>query len=235
MKLLIAILTLCASVAASGSYTSGSPISSAANCSSSSGTTCAITITATTAGDMGYFCASVGITADLPTTLPTTGGSNWIALAEDSSHGVARCYFNWNLTGGVTSISVAVVSTEGRGAVWYEAHSNFTNVDWRLDNSGITYNATSSTSQLGAALTLTGSNDMLMQSCQKLCTSISTPYGTSVTSGSGEAVLAGVLNSTAGQTPNCSTPVTCWTLGASLPMNGTGAGVYEARKVHRVN
>jgi hypothetical protein len=178
---------------------------SAANCSSSTGTSCASpTLLATTIGNVGVFCLE--LTSGSVTAGPTQGGT-WTQVTNSPFAGASSrtvaCYYT-TFTSSVTSISATVTTGTGRVIWYYEATSTISGVVWTLDSSNFTNSTSPCTNCAGQALTLTGANDTIYQISLLIASAIagSPTYLNFVHGGSGNAVAgAAIQNTTNGGAP----------------------------------
>lgn len=157
MKKLLVALLLAAS-AGHSTITSIQLVASSTSCSSSSGTTCAVAVTSTTAGNVGVFCATTG-TAGTTFTTPTAAGT-W-TLAGTAADNKSKCWYNLSLSAGVTSIDANPIGTSNNGRIaWFgEFHSSLGT--WAFD-AFATDNQTC-TNCTGPTLTLSGTTDVILQ------------------------------------------------------------------------
>lgn len=196
------------------------------SCSSSS-TTCAITVTSTTAGDAGVVEINYGHTAQVNVT-GVTGGT-WVvgtgcatscsSFDSTASGGISGGY-TLSLTGGSTTITVtvSVAPSFGWSAEFREA--SFNNGPLLVDKTGNKAITTNTVNPTGVALTLTGSNDFIVQGVvyTTTCTAISGSY----TNLSG-LVSAVLVNSTSGTAPTWTCPSGNGALNA-IALKETGSG-----------
>lgn len=200
---------------------------SSSNCGATS-QTCNLTITSTTAGNLGFASIHIGVATEFITSI--SGGGTWVAPGgcQGVDTGAAKatsCAYNLTLTGGTTSITVTRTSTTNAGTwrVYFaEIHTDLTGGSFTLDtNAGAVGNrdqSTSVTNPAGVALTLNGANDALFQTiCGVTPSAINGSYTTSDFSGSGGYGIA--INTATGTAPT-------WTTGSGKAGLG-GIGFTE--------
>ena len=139
---------------------------SSTNCSSSTTTNCGINVTATGAGHLLVFMAfGASTTLTTPTTTGgTCGGAGWATGIRQGGSGIQTAVF-WCLssTSGITNVtSTLTTSGAGRTAWFYEF--SYTASSITLDGTSTGGTFTSTATPLGVALTLTGTNDVVVQS-----------------------------------------------------------------------
>ncbi len=219
MKLVTLVLLL--ALPCWGTITNVQHLATNANCSSSSGTTCSITVSSTTAGNAGFFCATWG-----GGTTPTSPGTGWVQDANVSN--LSICWHNLSLTGGLTSIASTVASNNGRGASFMEWHTSLAGGLFGLDSANGTANSSQSNFP-GQGLTLTHSTDVIGQfigvSSGTATTGISAPYGdfTQIT-GRTTCAIADSLNTSSGTAPT-------WTSAATVATQAIAVALYETSPV----
>jgi hypothetical protein len=207
------------------------------NCTSSP---CAVTVTATTAGNTGIMCSAASYTgtsgtgAAITMGTPSAGGT-WVhsaaSMVNDMGGGTvanatayaADCYYTLSLTGGTTSISVPWVFSGYTGTVgeaidaWFvEVKPSYTPV--YFDTAGVGYSTTSTATPIGPAGLLNGTSDYVTQvlypafSSGNPPTAISSPYTSLLVNATSQAAFAVGLNETSYQQPT-------WTMGSARQPN----------------
>jgi len=202
--LLVASLLLCAS-RAGATITGLTPVSSP-GCNNSTNS-CSITIPSSGAGDAAIIWWRGGggnnITA-------VSGGGTWTIAANCASNFASRavnCAYILSMAGGTTTVSVTFPTINTVSGFVYQEFS-YTGSSMAVDVVGTNVsNSTSATTQTGLALTLGGSNDVIVQAIVPGlgATSITT-YGSFATSS--DIASASLVNTTSGTAPT-------WTLSGS--------------------
>lgn len=169
----------------------------ATNCSSSSGTSCKVTVSSTTAGDAAGVCIH---TSDNETPGAPSGWTLGTAGSTTSS-----CFYNLSLTGSITSFTFTVTSNDGVSIAYYEWSSSL-GLGWTFDTGGGPTNDSAGTNPPTKALTLnnTDGHDVILQWARgnPICTGIASPY-TNFTSGAALlTAMANSLNTASGSTVN---------------------------------
>ena len=216
-------------ISAHGAITSAqTPVVSNANCGAATGTTCQVTVTATAALNVGNLCTAT-LTSQ---TLTPSGGGTWVQVVTNflgTSSLYYNCWVNPSLTAGVTTISVPVASNTGRNIAYEEAHSSFSNPAWIVDGVGTSFQS-SCQNCTGAAVTVTGSNDVIFAPSYVLSpfVSINGAYVAATCRVSG-VCSSYALNTVVGTAPTWSYS------GTAATGTFTSAAVSESRKVRRSN
>lgn len=172
-----------------------------ANKTGCSGTTCVITASSTTAGNLLVVAAGkdvgsatvTGITGDT-FTQTTSCNTTRLALSADV------CWYRLAATGGATSFTVTWSNaTGGSFAVLLEYHKS--SGVWVLDTSN-TRISMGETNPAGATLTLSGANDAIVQALEytSAISAISAPY-TAPADFPGSNGVAGAINTASGTAP----------------------------------
>ena len=146
-------------------------------------TSCSVTVTSTGAGHLGYIFSQYSNATALTITSVTGGGGTWVIPAScnavDSNSNGTACAYVLSTASGATTLTVnfSGASANGIAVSFYE--ESFTGGSVVLDSCGTISRASSSTSQLGVALTISGTNDVIFQGAtvSTSTTAISSPYG----------------------------------------------------------
>ena len=223
--LLLAVLAGLWAAPARATITLVQQAASGSSCSTSA-TTCSITVSATGAGHFGIITTRHNSTVSLSSV--TTGGT-WTVPAGChlglSGTGGASCAYILNLSGGVTTITVTWSSAPGQCGFVFREYS-YTGSSVALDPSGGLGTRSSSTNPApGVGLTLTGSNDLVVQGLAvggtTTISGISSPYGNFATNSTGEYGGADLENTVSGAAPN-------WTLNAAGGAVATAIAIAES-------
>lgn len=165
-----------------------------------------VTTISPTAGDVMVVMAGITIN-DPATTITDTGGTTYTvpsgcAIQEPVSGGTVSCGYSLSVLSGVTSITVnRATTTSASWQVRILEFSSTVSASVALDAVGTTVASTPATTVTGPALTLTGTNDVVVQMARgTTVTAVSAPY-TLVTSFSGNNMIAYVINSSTGPAP----------------------------------
>jgi hypothetical protein len=172
MRSLLLGLILCISAFGGTWSTKDSAYLSGTGCNASSGTTCNLTISSTTAGwsaVVTIWTQTSGSLAGGAVTDNASGGSStWVDAAnvDNGSSGSVHMWYCLSLRAGATQVSVAVSNNSARAISYYAAgHSTATGA---FDTSATTSLTGSATTHAGPTLTLTGSNDFIVHATQGL-------------------------------------------------------------------
>jgi hypothetical protein len=205
----------------------------AGTCGSTSGTSCAVTLAQSTTGSTHLLIAEVNIGAGSATitALTDSASQTWTkCTACTAINGAANGVGVWYIIGtssGVTSVTATIsVTNDARGITVYE---------FSTDQSAFTFDVggnravTTCTSCAGVALTLTGSNDVIVQimysSTGHTYTAIDTGYtedfGNTGSAGQGAAHL---LNTTTGTAPTWTASTTQPAAASAIAFNDGGGG-----------
>jgi hypothetical protein len=209
--ILLFLLLLCLSSIANASFTL-TQISNVTTCTTTSAT-CDATVASTGTGHL----LVVGMTGTINEPIVSVSGAGtWSLCASsscfviDNSNKSSDLAYCLSSTSGVTTITVTRGSTTSntwKVAVW---EISFTGASVALDTQGTRAQTTNSSSVVGVALTLTGSNDIIFQLIKAGATTvnnISSPYTRNKTSA--ESSWASSLDTVSGTAPT-------WTLNSAL-------------------
>jgi hypothetical protein len=235
MRRLLTVIFIMLSLAASGRATFSlvqKPSSSCSGCSTA-------TLTLTQATGTGNLLILVvggtnGTSGDISTGTPPGSGGTWVIgttchTTNGTVFGLSSCAWVLSSTGGVTSIFITFTATNTYRYGLLEYH--YTGSSVAFDVAGTSVHTSNTTSQVGPTLSLTGTNDVIINgvvmTVTSTITSISSPYtqppDISDTGSSQALGASSVLNSTTGTGPT-------WTTGSSssicfaLAFKETGGG-----------
>lgn len=183
-----------------------------AQCGTTSGTSFTINIASTGAGHalvVEFYYLTSGVTLS-----SLSGGGTWVHCTGCAScTTLATCvdfYYVLSSTSGATSIT-ATVSTTGnaRGAIFYELP--FTGSSVQFDAANTLSSTTSGTTNTGPVLTLSGSNDAIIQGLQASAaiSGISSPYTLELYTTNAGRASGYNLNTTSGS-------AVTWTTGTNI-------------------
>jgi hypothetical protein len=207
-KLLFAMLLMLAPISASATW---SLVQHPTNTSCAASTTCAVTLSSTTAGQLAVFTAAGLPNATHISTVTAALGtfvdcSNCNSHPDTSGDNIDQGYI-LSINGSQTTVTITL-STAATGT-WFASVDIYSSTLGTavFDVSGSTADA-SCTSCAGQALTLTGANDVIVQGTSTLGTvsAIASPYTNP--NDAVAALCAGAINQSAGTAPT-------WTQSAS--------------------
>jgi hypothetical protein len=212
MKILFALLAL--SIPSWASITVAQSVASAANCSSGSTTSCAITVSSTTSGNGAVFCIQIsGGTASAPST-----GGTWTVVPNLNGvtigPKIVYCWYNLSISSGLTSISSTIgTSGDARAATFLEVHSSLSGSSWAFDSAPSFSTDNSCTSCNVQPSRLTGTtNDVVYSSITgaQTISAVSSNYSGIVPASSTTYATSYATNVTA-----VNAPTGTWTVGTS--------------------
>jgi hypothetical protein len=204
-------------------------VHSASNASCSAGTTCTVTVTSTGAGNLLVGTVLVGNTG--LTISSVSGGGTWTHCGTcqmfNATAGGTDASYTLSSTSGATSI-VFTLSASNSGGAWVAAvlEYSYTAGPISFDAASTRNQSTASASQAGVALTLTGSNDVIVQTAteQSSASAISAPYTQPALFPSGDGV-AGAINTASGTAPTwTATSGQAGLMGIAFKESGGGGG-----------
>jgi hypothetical protein len=169
------------------------------------GTSCAIALSATGSGHLLVATATNGASSGFSIT-SVSGAGTWThcpaCVSADSGGGSTDISYNLSSTSGVTTITVNFSPSNGFESVAIDEYS-FTASSIAVDNYGVLDQTSAGTSIAGVALTLSGSNDVIIQTVAPsgACSAVSGSYTNPVDFEDGSGV-AGSINTTSGSAPN---------------------------------
>lgn len=225
MLKLLGALTLLFCTAATASITL---VQAKAN-TACSGTTCAVTVTATGAGHTVIVgvAVSTNVTISSVTCAPTacTGGNAYTLCGTSCQTGNATTGFTdmaytLNSASGDTTITMNLSgSPSGPGMAWEISATGALT----FDVANKILDTTNCTSCAGVALTLTGTNDFIatLSSCGNTCSAISTYSADPATPWPGGDGMAHLLNTASGTAPN-------WTQSPTSNLASAAIAIKEA-------
>src|SRR5271170_5204812 len=147
--------------------------------------TCTLTVTSMCSGHancVGILFETDNANNPISTSTVPTGGGTWVvpsgcAHYQSAIVTVVSCAYNLAETATTTSIVVTFTTTTTNPGVAYYEYA-YTGPAPTLDATGFLYQSTSQTPQNGVTLSLTGSNDAIVQMCSySPATSVNSPYG----------------------------------------------------------
>ena len=189
-------------------------------CQSTTTTNCSITVNSTTAGDAAVMF--VNVSTGSATAPSGCAGSGWqLASTTSPTGGTLFGFYCLNLTGGTTVFTSTVTTGDARAASFVEIAPSFNHSGFSFDNFG-SVTGSCTTTCVGAPVTLTGSNDVIVQSFRGTTpTAISSPYAGFVAGGSGNSTaLAYSLNTVSGTAPNWSAASSANQYGVAIALIG---------------
>lgn len=224
MRHLLAFLLLLCSSPCWATWTcaqgaTGCTVTTVRDCSTS-GASCAITVTSTHAHAVEALCMQSTSTA-ITLTSASDGGFTAAAGSHgtDATGGGTECAYNLNATGGATSITATFSGASGNQAMFMEFTG--TGSSFTFDTSALIDDTVACTSCSGAVLALGTSNNYILiqaSSCGGTCsTALSQGYTAAFFNGDGMGYKLNV--SVAGTTPN-------WTMTSST-LAGGAIAIYE--------
>jgi len=177
-----------------------------------SGTTCVMAVSATGSGNLLVFGVDSLGGSNFTITAAATGAGTMTLCAASACHLFAgtSAYnidsgYVLSATGGVTSLTATVSGTpSGTWNCWVKEISHTGVVTY--DTAGTRGPISCASPCAGVALTLGGSNDIIVQLCDggPNCTAVTSPYSSNVTFSGGEG-YASSLNTNSGTAPNWTT------------------------------
>lgn len=172
------------------------------------GASCAMTIPSTTAGDLIVVMAYIGNATDKVTSVTDNGGSSYSLCAtsscyatDSSANGVDAAYC-LSVVGGATSVTVNKTSSSNALTLYVLQASHAGTA--ALDAVGTRLQTTNTTSPLGVALTLTGTNDVIVQGIHSASPTVLSGCYTSG-GGTGNLLWQQCTNTTDGTAPTWTT------------------------------
>ena len=221
MKTLILGLLLC--FAAQATITQAQQVTSGNLCSGTTGTSCAVNVTATQSGSILVAMFAAGPTG--VTNVTDNKGNTWLH-APNCHIANVDCWFALNSIAGATTVTGTVASNSGRSVEFYEfkigpgCFAYYDNSFSAITNSG--------TSQPGIALTLSGTDDVIVQQilASASISSVDTPisgYVDSASPGSNNRIAAYLV------TPTSAFPT--WTLSTASTADVNAIAFQEACSV----
>ena len=166
------------------------------------GTTCAVTVTSTGAGHLLVFAALIGNTTS--TLSSVSGDGTWTVCGAScrsvSSVTTTEMGYILSATGGATTITGTLSATSPWSAAVLEY--SYTSGPISVDAQGHREQTTGTTSCAGVTLTLTGTNDVIVQIANPSgsISAVTSPY-TSPADFPGGNGVAGSINTTSGTAP----------------------------------
>ena len=185
-----------------------------ATCPTSNNPTCTVTVASTTAGDVGV----IAYAADSGCTVGAiTGGGTWSTCTGCSVDNSTVGYHleareTLSLAGGATSLSLQINCTSNPWHFTFiELHTTLTPAFDVAANTGAENTGTNVSTEPGAALSLTGANDAIVQIAGQdwsdNVTAITSPYSSYADVGNPQA-FATAINTSSGAAPT-------WTLASA--------------------
>ena len=191
---------------------------------STAATSCSVTVTALGAGHLVYVAGAESTNTVSLSSVTATGETFTVDSgcrnAGDSTTGGTDCAYTLSAVGGATTVTCNwSASTAG---TCYVKEFPFTNSPASKDASSSIFDSSACGSCPGVALTLTGTNDVIMQAaaCGDTCTAISSPYTGTFNVGDGNG-YAHSLNTTSGTAPT-------WTQTSSARLAGHAIAFKES-------
>jgi len=178
---------------------------------------CTITVSSTGSGHLGIVVIFDYTHHTVISSV--SGGGTWVhptgssSCNEYANSSDVDCAYTLSTTSGATSITLSFGTTPGPYAAAEYGEWSYTASPASFDAAGVATTSSNTNPQTAVALTLTGSNDLIVQflSGTWAATAISSPYTSQANFTNGYG-FAGAINTTSGSAPS-------WT------MNNTGAGV----------
>jgi hypothetical protein len=207
---LVLSLLLCG--AAHASITQVQQVTGAATCSSSTTTSCAVTVAPTGSGHV--LIAVFEVFGSGSSVSAVSGGGKWVHAPGCATYSAAAgtnvdCWYVLSSTAGATAVTGTVTSGTGRAVEFYEL-SIGSGCSAAYDASSSANDSTSTSQQLGIVLALTGTNDVIVQGTYggTVVSAISGNYAMSLASNASNRNSASLLNVTSGAAPT-------WTLASN--------------------
>ena len=201
-------------------------VSAGGTCASTS--PCTLTVTSTCSGCIGVLWESNNSSTNFISTV--TGAGSWSVPAGCQSGNntlveAESCAYNLSESAGTTSIVITMASGPSQNAIVYYEF-NISSGTPSLDTSGTAARTSFSTTQAGPTLTLSGTNDLIVQenvSGTGNATAITAPYGY-LNSDEAKMGTAAATNTASGTAPNWTMPGSDSTLVGALAIQITPAG-----------
>ena len=192
-------------------------VTSGTSCSATSGTSCAVTVASTGTGNILIAMFASGTV----TTVADSAGNAWLR-APNCAIANVDCWYVLNSLSGATTITGTVTSGTGRAVEFFEFSIGagcLASYDSSFSASNL-----SSSNQSGAGLTLTGTNDAIVQGIYANSSNISSVSGGYTLASTSNKTAAYVLNVSSGAAPT-------WTLSSSATANVNAIAISEACSV----
>jgi len=216
MKAILLSLLFC--FAAQATINEIQVVTSGTSCSGTSGTSCAVTVAPTGPGNILIAMFASGTVS----TVSDNAGNVW-RRAPNCAVANVDCWYVLNSLSGATIVTGTLQTTnQGRGLEFFE-FSIGTGCLASFDSSGSASNSTG-LSQPGITLTLTGTNDVIVQGIYANSLNISSISGGYTAATTIDRTAAYVLNTTSRAAPT-------WTLSSSATANVNAIAISEACSV----
>lgn len=175
-------------------------------------TSCTITVSSTCSTCVGIIFGMQGVNVFISSV---SGAGTWIVPAGCQLYNggivlATSCAYNLSETSGTTSLVVTWNGTNVGGGLYY-VETSWTGATPTIDTSGATFDGVSGGTQVGQALTLTGTSDFIVQgiASQSSPSAITGSYLSLTTiGGGGDGGGAYIVNTSSGSAPT-------WTTGAA--------------------
>jgi len=217
MKAFFLSMLLC--FGAQATITQVQQVTNGSLCSGPSGTSCMVTVAPTGSGHV-----LIAMFAGGPVSA-VSGGGTWVHAPKCSIANV-DCWYVLSSRPGASSITGTVRNTgtisnnSGRSVAFYEL-SVGSGCSANFDNSNSAVDSASSFTQSGIAMTLTGTNDVIVQQIYASATVSSVNNGYAEAAAPTNSTAALLLNTISGNAP-------AWTLAASAPATVNAIAISEA-------
>jgi hypothetical protein len=175
-----------------------------APCSSSS-STCAVTVTSTGSGHVGVILGIAGSNSTTATISSVSGGGTWTvppssgcSLGNSAPGGMVSCAYTLSTAASATSITVTWGTSSPGSYVSVDFYEfSFTASSVALDKVGTQAVTTAAANLPGVTLTLTGTNDVIVQAGQfsASATACASPYNTNSAFPNGNAACYAINQS----------------------------------------